>query len=167
VRACDVEARRLLGRRGVTVFAAPVRPVLGCVSYAEARALLAERGDRSMSAQAWGIVRAVRDVDAVVNADDEARVVEAHPEVAFLAMTGAALAGKKTPEGRRARVEALRGGWPSVDAAVADAPARAGSDDVLDALACAWVARRWADGVARTLGDGERDARGLAMRIAT
>src|SRR4051794_40997128 len=53
VRTCDVEARRLLGRRGVTVFAAPVRPVLDCTTYAEARAVLADRGGASMSAQAF------------------------------------------------------------------------------------------------------------------
>jgi predicted RNase H-like nuclease len=50
---------------------------------------------------------------------------------------------------------------------VARAPARARPDDVLDALVCAWVARRWVDGAAETLGDGARDARGLLMRIVT
>jgi predicted RNase H-like nuclease len=38
-------------------------------------------------------------------------------------------------------------------------------DDALDALACAWAARRWRCGEARVLGDGERDAHGVLMRI--
>jgi hypothetical protein len=38
-------------------------------------------------------------------------------------------------------------------------------DDALDALACAWSALRFATGRAEVLGDGQRDARGLVMRI--
>lgn len=165
VRRCDVEARRLLGRRGVTVFPAPLRPVLGCTSYAEARACLAAAGDRSMSAQAFGIVGAVRGVDEAVTPGDEDRVIEAHPELAFRAMTGAAMAPKKTPLGRTQRMQALSLMWPDVAALVAWAPRPAATDDALDALACAWTARRWARGEATTLGDGARDGRGLVMRI--
>ncbi|MBV9097563.1 MAG: DUF429 domain-containing protein, partial [Frankiaceae bacterium] len=88
-RACDREARALLGRRGVSVFPAPSRVVLGASSYAEARALLAARGGTSMSAQAFGIVRAVAAVDACLSGpDSDARVVECHPEVAFCLMGG-------------------------------------------------------------------------------
>src|SRR3954454_13290040 len=35
-RACDMRARRLLGRAGSSVFPAPVRGVLGCTDYADA-----------------------------------------------------------------------------------------------------------------------------------
>ena len=165
-RTCDVQARRLLGRQGASVFAAPVRPVLGCTTYAEARALLAARGGPSMSAQAFGIVRAVRDLDAAVSTADDDRVVEAHPELAFRAMTGTALASKKTAEGRAERLAALSATWPDVATLVAQAPRPAAPDDALDALACAWVARRWLRGEARILGDEARDARGKPMRIA-
>src|SRR4051794_41459090 len=82
VRACDVQARAALGRRGVTVFPAPVRPVLGCTTYADARRILTAAGGPSMSAQAFGIVNAVRQVDAAITAHDEAPAVEAHPEPA-------------------------------------------------------------------------------------
>ena len=165
-RACDVQARRLLGRRAASVFAAPVRPVLGCATYAEARAVLAARGGPSMSAQAFGIVAAVRDLDTAVAAADDGRVVEAHPELAFLAMTGAALASKKTEPGRVQRLAALTATWPDVADLVALAPKPAAPDDALDALACAWVARRWLRGDAQVLGDGTRDSRNLPMRIA-
>jgi predicted RNase H-like nuclease len=165
-RACDVEARRLLGRQASSVFAAPVRAVLGCATYAEARAVLTDRGGASMSAQAFGIVRAVRDLDAALSPDDDDRVVEAHPELAFRAMTGAPLPGKKTDEGRQRRLAALTESWPGVAALVGAAPRPAATDDALDALACAWVARRWLTGEAKVLGDTTRDARGLPMRIA-
>ena len=37
-RACDVAARKLMGRAGSSVFPAPLRPVLACTSYAEGSA---------------------------------------------------------------------------------------------------------------------------------
>lgn len=167
VRSCDMQARAALGRRGVTVFPAPVRPVLGCTSYAEARRLLGAAGGRSMSAQAFGIVAAVRQVDAAITPADEARVVEAHPELAFVRMgDGAALPGKRTVDGAALRVQRLATWLPAVGRIVADVPERARPDDALDALACAWVARRWRAGTACVLGDGARDQRGLMMRIA-
>jgi len=165
-RACDVQARASLGRRGVTVFPAPVRPVLGCSTYAEARAVLARAGGPSMSAQAFGIVSAVRQVDNAVTPADEPRVVEAHPELAFVTMAdGTALSAKRTDEGAARRRGLLASWLPDLADVVASAPARARPDDVLDALACAWVARRWRGGAAEVLGDDARDTRGLVMRI--
>jgi len=109
----------------------------------------------------------VRQVDAAIAPADEARVVEAHPELAFARMgDGVALPGKRTVDGAALRVQRLATWLPAVATIIADAPARARPDDALDALACAWVARRWRAGTACVLGDGARDSRGLAMRIA-
>lgn len=164
-RACDIDARRLLGPRRSSVFAAPVRPVLEHTSYPEARAALARLGGASMSAQAFGIVPAVRNVDSCVTPDDDDRVVETHPEVAFLVM-GGAVAPKRTAKGVAQRMQLLSSHYPDVLDIVAAAPVAAPVDDALDALACLWVARRWAAGTRDTLGDGSRDARHLPMRIA-
>lgn len=168
-RPCDVAARRAVPGRSSTVFPAPPRSVLDCASYAEARALLAASGGPSMSAQAWGIVAAVRAVDSAVTADSE-RVVEAHPELSFAAM--AELAGAETPlppkrdaMGQRQRRELLASSYPDGLAAL-DA-STIPLVDGLDALACAWTAGRWLAGRALVVGDGERDARGLPMRIVT
>ena len=166
-RACDVAARALLGPRRMSVFAAPVRAVLPCPTYADARAVLASRGGPSMSAQAFGIVRAVRDVDECVGPDDDDRVVETHPELAFLLLSGEReLAAKKTTAGMAARLRALEKWRPDVLAIVERVPVGVPADDALDALACLWAAERWAGGDRRTLGDGERDVRNLPMRIA-
>ena len=166
VRACDAAARSALGRRGSSVFPAPVRPVLGCTTYAQARAVLAAAGGASMSAQAFGIVSAVRAVDAAVSPGDEARVVEAHPEVAFALMGGGpGLPGKRTTAGVGVRLALLQAWLPTVLEVLQGVPTRGGLDDALDALACAWVARRWRSGEATVFGDGQRDPRGLLMRI--
>ena len=166
-RACDGEARRLLGRRGSSVFAAPVRSVLSCTTYAEARGVLASLGGASMSAQAFGIVRAVRDVDGCVGPRDDERIVETHPELAFRLLSGEReLVAKKTTAGLAARLRALAGWRGDVLDVLERVPAGVPVDDALDALACLWVAERWATGERRTLGGGERDVRNLPMRIA-
>jgi len=166
-RACDIEARAQLGARGSSVFAAPVRPVLACATYAQARSVLAALGGASMSAQAFGIVNAVRDVDSCVQPGDDDRVVETHPELAFALLADAPMsAAKKATGGIAARLRVLSSWRSDVVDLLEQAPPGAAIDDALDALACLWVAERWAAGSRVTLGDGERDVRNLPMRIA-
>lgn len=165
-RVCDLQARAALGRRGVSVFAAPVRRVLGCATYAVARAVLSGLGGSSMSAQAFGIVAAVRDVDSCVTSADDDRVLEAHPELAFCTMGGGpGLPGKRTSAGVAIRLRLLQRWRSDVLEILARVPDRVPVDDALDALACLWVAERWQRGVTNVLGDGTRDERGLPMRI--
>jgi len=166
-RACDVAARAMVGPRRSSVFPAPMRCVLGATTYADARALLAARGGPSMSAQAFGIVRAVADVDAVMAPALEDRVIEAHPEGVFAALAGA-MPPKRSVEGAAARTSALQSAYGErldVAALVSERPRIAGVDDALDALACAWTAELWLSGETVSLGDGSRDERGLLMRI--
>jgi predicted RNase H-like nuclease len=142
------------------VFAAPPREVLGCADYASARAVAPW-----LSAQAFGLVPRIREVDDALRAHGSAvheRVVECHPELAFAAMaTGRLeLATKKSAAGALQRVGLLA----EVFELPADVPAGASLDDALDAAACAAVAQRWADGEAEVLG-GELDALGTPMRI--
>ena len=113
---------------------------------------------QGISVQAWCLRHAIAS-GARMAADR--RVVEVHPEVSFLAMTGSVLPSKKTPRGRAARLTALAAALPGLD--VSAVPPH---DDAVDALACAWTARRWAAGTARVLG-GEPDAAGRPMRIVS
>ena len=160
VRACDVLARARLGARRSSVFAAPPREVLDCVSYTAARPLAP-----SLSAQAFGLVPRIREVDVVLRAAGPGvheRVIECHPEVAFASMAAGRfpLATKKSAAGALQRLGLLE----ELFEVPADVPAKATLDDALDAAACAAVARRWALGEAETLG-GETDALGVPMRI--
>jgi predicted RNase H-like nuclease len=150
------------------VFAAPIRPVLDCPTYGDARALLASMGGPSMSAQSFGIVPAVRAVDAVMTPELERRVVEVHPELTFDCLGGGRrLPPKRDPAGELARQALLREWRCDL---VDSVPSRLSGigipmDDALDALACAWTAGRWAAGTAEVLGEGTRDTRGLRARI--
>jgi len=164
-RACDRQARARLPGRSACVFPAPRRLVLRASSYGEARAALRAAGGPSMSAQAWGIVAPVRAVDAAIGPADEARIVEAHPELAFATMAGSGpLPPKTSAAGRQLRRELLTAWRPDAVTAL-DRSGLPGVDG-LDALACAWVAERWRRCDATVLGDGARDGRGLLMRIA-
>jgi predicted RNase H-like nuclease len=164
-RACDRQARALLGRAGSSVFAAPVRAVLAAGDYAEARALsvAATRGT-SLSAQAFRLVGAIRSLDDALGEPPTDRVVEVHPELSFRALDRGVADPKGTARGLAQRLAALRPAM-DVDAALLAAPRRVPAVDALDACAAAWSARRVADGVAECVGDGTRDARGRPMRI--
>lgn len=161
-RACDVQARLRLGARRSSVFAAPPREVLACRSYTEARPLAP-----SLSAQAFGLVPRIREVDELLRAQPaevHRRVVECHPEVGFASMAAGRweLATKKSAAGALQRIALLEELLP--EPLPHDVPPLAALDDALDAAACAIVAQRWARGQAEVLGD-ETDRLGLPMRI--
>jgi predicted RNase H-like nuclease len=166
VRACDVEARRRLGRAGSSVFPTPVRAVLATDDYAEARALSRAATDppRAPSAQSFQLVRAIRSLDDALGEPPAAHVHEVHPELAFRALDQDLRDAKATARGMARRLAALRTVM-DVDAALLDAPPRVPAIDALDACAAAWSARRIADGTGECVGDGATDARGRPMRI--
>ncbi|WP_448620555.1 DUF429 domain-containing protein [Geodermatophilus sp. URMC 65] len=165
VRLCDVEARRRLGRAGSSVFPAPVRAVLRARDYAEARQLSVEAtGGRSLSAQSFQLVAAIRGLDDVLGDPPSERVVEVHPELAFRALDGRVCDPKSSARGQAQRIRALQPVMDVLDA-LASAPPRVPAVDALDACAAAWSARRIADGTAECVGDGATDARRRPMRI--
>ena len=172
-RACDREARALLGPRRSSIFPAPLRSAVSAPTQREASAITRRVDGRGVAAQAFGIFAKVRQVDAALAADPALRAAlrEVHPELSFWAWNGRRPLpfAKRTPEGARARL-ALAEAWlgPAILArARAEHPRRAlGDDDILDAIAALWTAHRIAAGTAETLpASPPRDAMGLPMRI--
>jgi predicted RNase H-like nuclease len=166
-RSCDREARRLLGPRRSSVFPGPARAVLGASSYEEARAVSRRVSGRAISVQLYNILPKIREVDRVLaqKVSLSPQLFEMCPELSFTVMTGAPMRhNKKTPEGRAERMEALRRALGDVAPLVEPPPRGAGRDDVLDALAGAWTARRCAAGSCIRLG-GEVDETGLRMEV--
>lgn len=161
-RACDVAAAARLGRARASVFPAPPREVLAAGSYAEARAVARELTGRAISRQTFHIGAKIRQWDALDALPEE--LVEVHPELSLRALApDVAFAPKKSARGAGQRIAALAR-WVDPAAALADLPARARLDDVLDALATSWSAARRVRGEAEILG-GERDARDRPMRV--
>jgi predicted RNase H-like nuclease len=162
VRPCEPLARKRLAGASSSVFPTPARAVLEATDYLDANVRSVTAAGKKISKQTWFIVPGIRDFDSV--AVDPARVVESHPELTFRAMdTGTAFASKKSARGQGQRMAAL-GRWLDIARSLGDLPDGPAMDDVLDAVACAWTARRWADGVAQVLG-GELDGLGKPMRI--
>jgi predicted RNase H-like nuclease len=107
-----------------------------------------------------------------VSPDHQRSVFEVHPELCFLRMNnGQPMSlGKRTPEGMTARKELLiRNGFAAiVTPALGSRIAGVAKDDVLDACAACWTARRIALGVATVLpAVSPLDSRGLRMEMRT
>jgi predicted RNase H-like nuclease len=171
-RRCDVEARLCLDPgRGSSVFPAPLRSVLSASSHDEACRWRAAVDGARMSRQAFGLLAKVREVDALMARTPalQRRVRECHPEVSFRAWAGRDLRhGKKTRPGRAERAALIDAEWPGERARLAALLPRGTfrADDLHDAFAALWTARRIGDGVERTLpARPERDGCGLAMEI--
>jgi predicted RNase H-like nuclease len=167
-RTCDVHARAMFAGLGAagSVFPAPVRAVLEARDYAHARDLsrAATGGRRAPSAQTYQLVGAIRALDDALGDPPRDDVVEVHPELAFRALDARVRDPKVTARGLTQRLTALRAVM-DVDDALAAAPPRVPAIDALDACVAAWSARRVADGLAKSVGDGSVDRRGRPMRI--
>ena len=160
-RACDVLTAARLGRARSSVFPAPPREVLAAPDYTQACAVARSLTGRAISMQTFNITPKIAEWDAVALPD---RVVEVHPELALRTLAPTTdFAPKKSARGAGQRIAALAT-WVDPAVALGDLPAGARIDDVLDALAVAWSAARWARGTAEVLGD-ERDTRGRPMRV--
>ena len=148
-RQADVLARQAVGRLRSSVFVVPVRAALEAPDHATASAINRERVGEGVSIQAYGLRSKLLQVDAWVR-ETGRHVVEVHPEVTFAELARAPLTvGKHTWAGTELRRGLLaRAGIALSD--LGDAGRRAGVDDVLDAAAVAWSARRVALGTAIT-----------------
>ncbi|MCW2770197.1 MAG: hypothetical protein JWR27_1630 [Aeromicrobium sp.] len=154
-REAERHARPRLPGRASTVFNAPAAVVLDAVDYQAANAANKIALGLGLSKQTWYLVPKIRDVHDWLATSPGVPVVEAHPEVCFALMHGGVLVdGKTTADGEAARRRLL-----ADHGMVVDTCRRTGVavDDVLDAAATAWTARRYADGIAERLPPGPRD----------
>lgn len=159
-RAAENAVRPLLGQRQSSVFSVPSRAAIYAADYGEACRIAAETSDppRKVSKQLFNIAPKIREVDECLRAvaDAAARTFEVHPEVAFWRLNGeqALVEPKKVKSrayepGLRLRRNLLIAAGLSAEAVNAPPPKGAGPDDLLDALACAAIARRLHAQIAR------------------
>lgn len=174
-RAAESIVRRWLGERQSSVFSVPARAAIYEADYATAcrTALAHSAPPRKVSKQLFNIAAKIREVDELLRFRGSTGVFESHPEVAFWRLNGERplnepkkIRGRLHPPGLELRRKLLlNAGLP--DAALRSRPPRgAAEDDLLDALACAAVARRLHEGLAQPFPDPPpRDAFGLPMAI--
>jgi predicted RNase H-like nuclease len=176
-RAAENLVRPLLGGRQSSVFSVPSRAAIFAPDYRRACEIAQATSDppRKVSKQLFNIAPKIREVDEALRTLPQAaaRVFEVHPELAFWRLNGGrALTEPKKVKSRPyqpglmlRRQLLIAGGFASE---IVNAPPLkgAGADDLLDALACAAIARRLAKSLAVSYPDPPpRDAYGLSMAI--
>lgn len=158
-RAADGSARAFVGARRGSVFSTPVRAVLEAESHAEANELSKKLTGKGLSLQSFGMRHRILEVDAWASRDE--RIIEVHPEVSFRELSGKPLQySKHTLEGLAERRALLR----HVGIEMPPRPPRAKEDDLLDAVAAAWSAARYAQEIAKPLPEGHLERIGAIWR---
>lgn len=156
-RTADVDARKVLGPRRSSVFPTPLLATLEAADYDDARVRSMNACGKALSKQAWNLMPKIRDLDALIQPDDQPAIAEAHPECAFLRMQADIPLdhAKSTDEGRALRIGLLRASRrfdaEELDRALASKAAPI--IDLLDAIALAVTARHMATWTDRRLGD--------------
>lgn len=152
-RAADREVRAELGPRRSSVFMTPVRDAFAATSHVEASAINRRRTGNGISVQAWGLR------EKVLAADEWSRTTrhdhwEVHPELAFSLLRDGRPCDhpKSTWSGQQERRAALAAAGIDLDD-LGEVGALAAADDVLDAAAVAWSARRLVTGHGRSWPD--------------
>lgn len=153
VRVTDRLARQRLpvGRKS-SVFPTPSRAAVEQTTHPEASAANRAAVGVGLSVQAFHLTPKILEVDTYVRGGAPVRVLEVHPEVSFSEMEPACvIPSKATGAGATARRAALAGQGLEAPAYLRGQGYAA--DDLLDACAVAWTARRYAAGTAYSLPD--------------
>lgn len=167
-RACDLQARALLGKQGSKVFPAPSRRCLSAEDFVSCCELNRAALSVGLSKQSHALLPKIREIDLEMTPRHQQRIREAHPEVTFMTVAGRPLSySKRTVAGNIERLRILQTQGLAWSDSVLESLSQldAGLDDVLDAAACLVTARRIAVGASERLGDAAPDERGLRMEI--
>jgi predicted RNase H-like nuclease len=171
-REAETAARKVLGARKSSVFSTPSCATFQAKNWEDACEINLKHSNppRKLSKQSFGLFPKIKEIDALISPILQLKVHEVHPEVAFFEMNGRASLhfNKKTKDGEAERQSLLqRHGFPNFDLSVPLYPRkRVARDDIIDACACAWSARRIQLGQERNYPAKDvLNSRGLYMRI--
>lgn len=173
-RRCDQEARKALrAPRASSVFPPPIRSVLTAETREDASLAQRKIDGRGIGVQTWGIFPKIREWDSCLceNSKLAERVFEVHPEVCFWALNAfqPMRYGKKSPEGRSERRNLLArefGARALDETRLRHTRREVAGDDLYDAFAALWTARRIHAGIAKCFPESPpRDSIGLPMAI--
>jgi predicted RNase H-like nuclease len=152
-RKADLLAKVAVGPRRSSVFMTPVRDALTAPDHATAVRINRDLAGEGVSAQEYALRRKLLDVDAWARQTDH-RVIEVHPEVSFARLADGPLQTRKsTWAGIEQRRQLLAAAGIRLAGAMGLEDVDAGVDDVLDAAAAAWTARRYLVGEGISLPD--------------
>ena len=167
-RACDVEGKEYLVQNRSRVFTGARRPLLSFADRGDAHAWAKATDGKGVSCQLFCLNEKIKQVDDVMTPENQKKLRETHPELAFQRLNGGrSLPNKKTPEGAEARRRILlKNGFSSIDALLAQRIGKgAKADDILDACVCAIVAKEANVNHRFPQKPQEPDSKGLKMEI--
>ena len=145
-RVADQLARKLLSKKASSVFTAPTPEMLEQPNYERASYVSKRLFGKSMSLQSWYLFPKIKDVQTIIH-DAHINLYEIHPELSFRAMNHeeVILESKKSKEGFEIRNALLRRHFESFDfESIRNLYPRKDvmDNDILDAMAVLWSARR-------------------------
>ena len=145
-READQLARKLLSKKASSVFTAPTPEMLEQPNYERASYVSKRLFGKSMSLQSWYLFPKIKDVQTIIH-DAHINLYEIHPELSFRAMNHeeVILESKKSKEGFEIRNNLLRRHFESFDfQSIRNLYPRKDvmDNDILDAMAVLWSARR-------------------------
>ncbi len=169
LRSADQQARQLLGRRRSSMFTSPPFVAIDAETHAEATALATADTGKGLSMQSFRLFPRIREVRQALDPSLQPAFAEVHPETSFAVLAGEPLAHpKKDLAGVAERCDLLEPHFPTIRMLLTTSSLPGVAvDDLLDAYAAAWTARRMATGEAVLLGDAEaRDKTGFRLTIS-
>ena len=195
-RQADIDARQLLGRRRSSLFWSPPVAALDAADYDQANRASRDHLGMGLAKQAYNLLPKIREVRSALqpsdfDSDATPMAAEVHPELCFAVMAGSAGQAdvhlrdgesmpsaaplqhpKRLQAGIAERLTLLARCFEGILASALTplvGPPHAALDDVLDAAAAAWTARRVAAGRAAHLGTGnaviDGDSTGYPLTI--
>lgn len=147
-RRCDKAARKLLKKKGASVFPAPSRRSLDASEYKAASALNERCTGRKLSKQSFFISKKIKQLDDFIQTSGKGlRIRECHPELCFLALNDfePLKYAKKQKKGRAEREGILSKYMPSASILIEGASRKylkkhVALDDIVDAMVLALTA---------------------------
>ena len=174
-RACDLEARKLLGKgKTSTVFPPPCREALAAKTYEEACEINKKVLGKKISHQTYNISKKINEVDDFLLANPQARqkIRETHPEICFWALAGGSAMKfpKKDNKGFKERLDLLKKVFPPVESIVEATMQKfmrkeVARDDILDSIAATVVACSPVRSLISIPEIPGKDAKGLPMEM--
>lgn len=146
-RACDIEARKFLGKRSSTIFSPPCIDALSCRSYNEAKTVNFSKTGKSISKQSWFLSKKI--LEARKFSEDHFNLKEGHPECSFADFLGKPLYDKKkSMRGlfKRAHILEKLGFKIPLLAEMLPEKNNVEADDLLDASILCWAASKFYNG---------------------
>jgi len=173
IRRCDREAKDFLRRNGhnpAAVFFTPPRECIPAEEVKEFQKLHKLARNVGAGYPVWGIMKKIKQADEAMTSELQERIIEFHPELAWLRLSAKKLVSKHKDEGIAERKVLIHLVVPELEQLLSwkDFLGRAAAfDDLLDALVGLAVAEASLHNSAYRLpaNDGEIDVTGLRMEI--